>query len=106
MDGFDLNAGLRAKEQGMLDAATKPGRQELLELARSTAKAIALKRDNRQVTVDDVGRTLKGLFGINSLGKWGGSIFKPKEWEFTGKYKRTARISSHAREVKVWRYVG
>ena len=40
------------------------------------------------------------------LGAASGSMFKSKEWEFTGKRIKSKRTSNHSREIKVWRYVG
>jgi len=103
MDLFDFESGLRAKTEGMSAAALT--RSELLSQAREIAVAIARHRVNRRVTADDVGRALR-LRGLPDLGPAAGSIFRGSMWEFTGERVRSARISNHARELKVWEFVG
>jgi hypothetical protein len=65
---------------------------------------VAMLRWPREVTFDDVARVLLPR-GIN-LHNAAGSVFKSKEWEFTGKMVPSRRTSNNRRRIMVWRYVG
>lgn len=77
-------------------AAAQPSN---LELARSIAKKIASQKGT--VTADDVGQQLS-LLSIET-GPWAGAIFKSSEWQFTGKWVPSQRVSNHGRMLRVWR---
>lgn len=77
-----------------------------LALARCAAVELALRHRDRITNADEVGKLLKDEHGIDSLGPAAGAIFRGKDWEFTGQRVTSARVSNHAREIKVWRYVG
>lgn len=98
---FDLDEARARKEQGMSLAAV--GRKQRLTLAREIAATLG--RRCGEVDADMVGRILKAQHGIESLGPAAGSIFRGKNWEFTGRRKLSARKTNHAREIKVWRWV-
>lgn len=96
---FDLFEGKALRDEGM-SVSAKNNSLALLQ-AKAIAKKIALSKEGRTCTIDDVQRVLIDL-GIN-LGMAAGSVFKGSEWVFTGQYIATHRKSSHARQIKVWR---
>src|SRR5262245_44187594 len=100
-DIFDAEKSEALKREGMALGASP--RLDVLSYARSIAKEIALRRASRTVTADDVGRELKAR-GIESLGPAGGSLFKTPEWQWTGDYVKSHRITNHSRMLRVWRY--
>ena len=104
MDLFDLAEAQRLKEEGMASAAAN--KHDLLKHARHVAKQIAMLRDSRTVTADDVSRAFAREGVTDSLGNAAGSIFRGKDWEFTGERVNSQRKTNHSREIKVWRYVG
>ena len=104
MDLFDLAEAQRLKEEGMASAAAN--KHDLLKHARHVAKQIAMLRDSRTVTADDVSRAFAREGITDSLANAAGSIFRGKDWEFTGERVNSQRKTNHSREIKVWRYVG
>lgn len=99
-DGVESN---RRKEAGMSFSA---GASNSLDTAREIAVSLAKSRDDRCVTADDVGESMDKL-RMTPLGPAAGSLFSQKcNWEFTGRRVRSTRVSNHARELKVWRYIG
>ena len=96
---FDEGWSDKLKEDGMAKAADN--RQEQLEIARNVAKAIAKKKGT--VNADDVGRVLKLIIGIDTLGPAAGSLFRGKEWVFTGQWVKSKRITNHSRMIRVWK---
>ena len=101
---FDDYLGEQLKIEGMEIAADN--RQQLLELARNIAKTIAISNPSRTCTADKVGRILKEQYGIDTLGPAAGSLFKTSDWEFTGQFIKSKRITNHARLLRVWKYTG
>jgi hypothetical protein len=102
---FDADASEAGKVAGMGRAAES--RASLLDLARPIAVYIALSRPTREVTADDVQRGLVELgYSPHALGNAAGSLFKGKEWEWTGKFIKSERVHSHSNLLRVWRYVG
>lgn len=99
-DPFDRAAGERLKLDGMQRAAEH---STWLDVAREVAKRIARSNPERETHSDEVAVALMDMGGPTSLGPAAGSLFKGHEWEFTGRRIRSARISNHARELKVWR---
>ena len=101
-DLFDRAYSESKKRQGMESAALN--RPYLLAVARTVAREIALSRPTREVHADDVNYELmtRGI-DFQSLGPAAGSIFKTREWDFTGHRIKSKRASNHARELKVWR---
>jgi len=101
-DLFDIVEGEKAKKGGMTAAAWS--RSDLLTEARAVAHDLAIVRATREVHADDVNREMKRRgIPFEELGPAAGSIFKTGNWIFTGKRVKSARISNHARELKVWR---
>lgn len=99
-DLFDAVAGERAKQEGMARAADN--RAVLLEMARGFAHQHALLHGT--VTADDVARQMAVHgFSPSALGPAAGSLFKTSEWEWTGEYVKSIRVSNHSRMIRVWR---
>ena len=101
---FDQAESEARKEQGMAVAADK-GYAELAH-ARSIAITIALASSSKCCTADDVGRQLKFAGFPDCLGPAAGSLFKGKDWKWTGRFVKSARKSNHARLLRVWEYAG
>lgn len=94
---FDWGQTHAQKEAGQELAVKAKGAN--LAKAREIAQMIA--REYGQVNADQVGQELARL-GIPT-GPWMGSLFKGKEWEFTGQFVRSTRITNHGRLLRVWR---
>ena len=99
MNLFDEKLSDKLKEKGMAKAADNT--REMLVKARLIAKQIAKKTGT--ANADQVGRVLKRIYMIDSLGPAAGSIFKGKEWEFTGNWVKSKRITNHSRMIREWR---
>ena len=96
---FDGKRSEQLKQQGMdLAADNVP---TALELARSIARKTACLYGT--VNADEVGKRLKEIYKIDTLGPAAGSIFRGKEWEFTGKWIKSTRITNHGRMIREWR---
>jgi hypothetical protein len=98
---FDGVESERRKKVGMERAAWK--RKVLLRDARRVAASLALTKG--VVTADDVGDwyEARGIDLADLLGPASGSIFKTKDFEFTGRRVNSKRVKNHGRELKVWR---
>lgn len=96
---FDAAEAERLKTAGMSMAEASRAWTDL-EHARKTAEYIAIVSGT--VTADDVADVLAAE-GYPSLGNAAGSLFKGKQWEFTGEWRKSKRVSSHSRFVRVWR---
>ncbi len=73
----------------------------LLEEAREIARTIA--RRVGEVTADDVQMELQRRgYSIKALGNAAGSIFRGREWHWTGRLVKSARIHAHANMLRVW----
>jgi len=97
---FDAYQGESLKRGGQELAADN--RADLLDQARGIARSIAANGDGT-CNADQVGIAMRQA-GMEELGPAAGSLFKGKEWEFTGDRVLSTRVSNHARELKVWRY--
>lgn len=105
MELFDLAESERRKEQGMNLA--EMNKLTDMQLARRVATDLAKKHPLREVNADDVFKVLANVYGIDSLGPASGSLFRGyNNWEFTGKRVKSSRKTNHAREIRVWRYIG
>lgn len=100
LDLFDKSASEAVKVRGMSLAAAKA--DDDLTLARKIAKAIALHGDGT-CDADEVGKVLYMRYGIASLGPAAGSLFKGDEWKWTGKMRRSVRVTNHGRRIMLWR---
>ncbi len=101
---FHSEHGEQLRLDGMGQAASNT--KEYLTLARRCAATYAKGRIDRCATADDVGRVLKDDHGLDSLGPAAGSLFKTPDWEWSGRWKKSARITNHSRMLRVWRYIG
>lgn len=100
MNLFDSAAAERARDEGMTRAAEAEKNKLLLRIAQSYAKKIAVASGT--ATADDVARAMEvdGLT-YSCLGNAAGSVFRGMQW--TGEFVRSARVSTHARMIRVWR---
>lgn len=102
---FDFEAGLKRRDEGKNLAANN--RAEVLSLARLLASWIALHRESRECTADDVQSALiaRGR-RPEELGNAAGSIFRGKQWRYSKKIIQSTRVSNNGRTIKIWEYVG
>lgn len=89
-----------AKYVGMRSAAMS--HKEILEAARDAVRLIATGRPSRTATADDAQKFLVEA-GLPPLGNAAGSLFLTKDWEFTGFWKASERVSNNGRHNRVWR---
>jgi hypothetical protein len=102
---FDLSEGERRKEDGITQAEDAYSRRSLIVIARKIALDIA--SDRGSVTADDVFMEMeKRNLNPELLGNAAGSLFRGKEFVFFGDWKKSARVSNHARMNRVWHLVG
>lgn len=98
---FDGKKSRSLKRRGMASAAAH--HNELLEIARDVAEAIARSGDGT-VTMDQVAMQLISMdYNPAELGNAAGSVFRGNRWEFTGERVKSTKVSAHAREIKVWK---
>ena len=102
MNLFDFEQAKKNRDVGMALAAD---RSDLLGEWRRIALEVALKRADRRISIDDVGREVQKRGLSNTLGNAAGSLFKERHWHFTGDRINSKKISSHAREIKVWKLI-
>lgn len=96
---FDPDESRRRKEEGRSRAALS--RQELLEVARDYATKIA--RERGEVTADDYFLAmLRDGHDPTRLGPAAGSVFRVG-FVFTGKWRRSARVSNHSSDLRIWK---
>jgi hypothetical protein len=99
---FSLFAGVAARDLGMAEATES--RNHLVQKIREFLRTVARSRDNRCVTADDAYKFLEIRDGnLRELGNAAGSIFRSADWEFTGCWTPSTRVSNHARMLRVWR---
>lgn len=102
MNLFDFEQAKKSRDAGMALAAD---RSDLLGEWRRIALEVALKRADRRISIDDVGLEVQKRGLPNTLGNAAGSLFKETHWHFTGDRINSKKISSHAREIKVWKLI-
>ena len=95
---FDFDEGQRLKVEGLTQAAEQV--PTLLEKARQIA--VELCRERGSVHADAVSRVMRQQ-GLDDLGPAAGSVFKGKQWVWTGEWHVSARIANHGRLQRVWR---
>ncbi len=99
---FSLFTGAVARDAGISQAAES--RNALVEKARRYLRTLARERGNHCVTADDAVEYLVKIGeSERALGNAAGSLFRSHEWEATGCWTPSTRISNHARMVRVWR---
>lgn len=100
---FDPPLSQSAKVEGM-EAASQGERGLLLAKVQDALKRIAAARPNRTATADDGQAWLVSQgYQPGDLGNAAGSMFSRKEWEFTGQWTKSARLSSHKNDIRIWR---
>jgi hypothetical protein len=98
---FDLFEGERLKAEGMYLASFS--RAEMLKIARDLAREVA---NEQGITADDV-RALLLMRGFpDKLGNAAGSLFRGREWEFRGQWRKSTVKTNHARMIRVWHLKG
>ena len=106
---FDFKAGQDLARRG-LEKATAKRRSLLgdpLAVMRQVARRVALSRaPDMRLTIDAVFHYAKLWHGLEpaDLGPAAGAVFRERCWEKAGR-KPTTRVSNHAREVTIWRYL-
>jgi len=101
---FDQIAAREQAEIGI--AAAAENNATLLVFAKRVAVEIASSRPDRCISADDVQERLMVLgYREGVLGNAAGSLFRGREWTFDH-WTTSRRIKSHARGLRVWRYVG
>lgn len=96
---FDAPASEAAKKAGMQQAADS--NKSLLEHARKVAVELAQRGP---ITADDVQRRLveQGI-SEKALGNAAGSLFKGKQWVWTGRLVKSSRVHAHSNLLREWR---
>lgn len=97
MTKFDMEESKRLKEHGIKAAAKK--RPELLRIARTIAKEIAVSQGT--VTADDVAEELRER-ALGDMGPAMASVFRTRDFEWTGLRVMSKQVNNHGRELKVW----
>ena len=99
---FSLFAGEVARDAGMEPAAAS--RNPLVDKVRRHLRHLAGERADRLVTADDAYKFLAAIGeSETALGAAAGSLFRSPEWEATGCWTPSTRVSNHARMLRVWR---
>lgn len=79
---------------------------KVLKYARELAEKIGQTKPDGLVSADDVRCALeKADIDIGS-GNWWGSLFKYSWWSATNLRVKCKHNNGHAREVRVWKYIG
>lgn len=104
MQQLDLDLGLALKARGMTTAEAN-GSDWLTEVLRPIARMLATRIPSRELCADDVSYYLLCNDIEVPKGPFWGSLFKTKDWVFTGKRRPSALPSNHGRELKVWRLI-
>ena len=94
---FDYAEAQAAKSRGMKRAASH--RSDDLETARSIARHLAQTKGS--VTADDVQKEL--IARDIDLGNAAGSIFKTKDFVWTGEFYHSERVIGHGNLLRVWK---
>lgn len=94
---FNLTEGQQRRDDGI--AIAESNHPSGIEIAKQVAKELAEQRG--EITADDVQAEMH-FRGINLCNAAGG-IFRGKQWEWTGRVVKSARISNHARILRVWK---
>lgn len=100
---MDLALGRQARDDGMALAAAR--RSTVLDLARRFARQVAMAREDRTCTADDVRVCLAEVGLDEALGNAAGSVFRTPDWRFTGHWVASCSVGNHARHIRVWRLV-
>ncbi len=96
---YDMNQSEQGKQEGMAYAARS--KEVALSRARGLAMDLALRQVNREITSDMVGIAMQHR-GMQPLGPAMGNLFRDGNWQFTGKYVKSSKVSNHSRMLRVW----
>ena len=99
---FDYAESQRRKSEGMEIAADH--NKSDLEIGRMVARRLGVEQGYAHA--EQVGKILARDYGIVSLGNSAGSLFRNRDWTFSGDWHRSTRKTSHARDIKVWKFNG
>ena len=98
---FDLPKAKKLRDAGKDRAATE--RRELLEKAQEYV-GFCYDLGAREITADDVYALMESHdLHPERLGNAWGSVFKGPEWEWTGEWRQSTRVSNRGRYIRVWR---
>ena len=100
---FDVAAGEELKRQGLANAVR--ARPMAFGAARQAARFLG-ERGWQFVTMDDVFEHGFPKVSAIDLGNAAGAVFRERCWRLTPKRVKSRRTSNHAREIKVWEFVG
>lgn len=95
---WDLTQGTIEKKRGQARAAFN--RAQVLQRGREVAEQIARERVLRTCTADDVQKRLEAE-GLE-IGPAMASVFRGKQWRFTGRFMKSKRVANHARLLRIW----
>jgi len=98
---LNLQEGMRRKNEAL--ALLERTNKGLTETLRNIAAKISLSYG--EVSADEV-RTYLMSNQMPVPESRMGTIFRGRHWEFTGMRKRSSWPRNHAREIKIWRWVG
>ena len=102
-DVFDLKLGEALRDMGIATAVSKPQAAMNLALGRALCRNAAIRRFDRTATADDAARGfVKYGLDANLLGNAAGALFSNGQWEFTGQWKKSNRVTNHAHQNRVW----
>lgn len=102
---FDRERAQTDKDHGMDAAASNRG--ELLEAAREAMIQLALSRDTREIDADDITSWLidQGIHP-SRLGPAIPSVFRDGVWQWTGRWRKSNRVSNHRSDLRIWKLTG
>ena len=96
---FNVAEGAARKEEGINLAQTRRG----VILAAAKRIAVQVAKEHGEVTSDEVFLGLREEgFDPLELGSASGSVFRGKEFIFSGRWKKSWRVSNHASDLRVW----
>ena len=103
---WDAAESERRKRAGVAASENSAGLK--LEVARRVAREIAASKPCLTTNADEVQQQLLARYGYGHgwLGPAAGALFRCDDWTWTGGRVRSTSVKNHARELKVWRYVG
>ena len=97
---FDINEATVRKEEGLVTASLT--RKDLLDVAKIIAARLAWK--NGTVTYDDVFKEMRAQgYHPECMGNAAGSVFRGDQFVFTGEWRKSTRVTNHARVIRVWK---
>lgn len=106
---FNAEAGEAAKERGRQQAqgALPFWGVNLLDQAREVARSMSRMRGH--VNADDLCLWFQHHENIDLAGRLGpamGVMFRGLEWEWTGQFVKSIRVTNRRRLLRVWRWKG